>query len=94
MYSFYLKILYVFSPAINLNIFTIEGTSYRISFQTGRHTIAGDIVKEMILMLNIPEEMSDVFSLWMVSKHLRKREGEGLYVVIMNGQRLRKRQPK
>ena len=63
--------LFFCSIAINLTIFTIDLEPHKICFQTGRRTTAGEIVKEMIARLDIPEEMSNVFSIWMVSKHLR-----------------------
>lgn len=58
--------------AISLRIFTVDNKSELISFQTGRYTTAGDIVSAMITQLGIPNEMKDVFSIWLLSPYLRE----------------------
>ena len=58
--------------AISLRIFTVDNQSELISFPTGRYTTAGDIVSAMITQLRIPNEMKDVFSIWLLSPYLRE----------------------
>ena len=65
-------IMFLLSTAINLTVYTIDNAAYKMTFQTGRHTSAGDILKEMVKRLKIPEEMNNVFSIWLTSQQLRK----------------------
>lgn len=56
---------------INLTVYTIDNAAHKMTFQTGRHTSAGVILKEMVKRLKIPEEMNNVFSIWLTSQQLQ-----------------------
>ena len=62
-----------FFSAITLRIYTcLEEQAESIQFSTGKFTTAGEIVSAMVSRLNLPEETKNVFSIWMISQHLRE----------------------
>ena len=59
--------------AVTLCVYTLkEGTKCTMTFPTGRHTTAQQVMDQMLTELGMPSELQNVFSIWLTSKYLRK----------------------
>ena len=59
--------------AVGLCVYTLkEGVFCKMRFDSGRLTTAQQVLEKMREAFGIPEEIEQVFSIWLTSKHLRK----------------------